>query len=76
MLQNPNFPSALYPAMGAYSAPQTPWALSDGAGARCPYQELHPRSRPFGPRVYGLRVQPITELANSLMIDIKCMSYI
>ena len=60
MLQNPNL----------QCSPRH--LISDGAGARCPLPRTPRRCWPFGPRVYGSRVQPITELTTLLMIDFKC----
>jgi len=52
MFQNPNFPGFHPgPHRGAYSAPLEP--IADGEGARCPSQEPHPRSQPFGPCFCG-----------------------
>ena len=57
-------------AEGAYSAPQTPYLM--GRGLAPPCQEPHPRSRPFGPRVYVHGPTHYRVVNPMLMIDFKC----
>ena len=56
--------------VGAYSAPPEP--LADKEGARCPSQEPHPRSRPFGPHFYGSQGLTHYRVGNPINDNFKC----
>jgi len=51
MLQIPNF-SGLRPRPRWRSLQRSPDPIADGEGLATPFQESHPRSRPFGSRFY------------------------